>query len=450
MRTSTNPPSESTDTLCREAVRLSDRGYLRRQHRESLANAPGDLFAMARIYSAAFQRVREAATVPFGHPIVGAPGPRVTMDVDGVARTMVMFASNDYLNLSTHPAVHSAVRSALSDYGIGAGSSRVNAGYSRLHEGLEDKLAAAFCQEAAILFPTGYDAVASPMQCLLTPGDRVVVDGSSHACIHEGASSSGATVRVFAHNDPERLRDTLARARRRAPDAGILVVIEGAYSMDGDIARLPEILSACREHDARLLIDEAHSLGVHGPTGRGVGEHFGCQAEVDLLCGTFSKSLGATGGFVAGPRDVITWMNYSARRIVFSAAMPPILVAAVSAAFDIMTSDHERRARLHGNIEYLAQGLRQVGARLTGTETASLPVLIGDDGLIFRFTRDLMQGGVFTYPAVFPTVPKDRALLRLAVQADHSRDDLDRTIGVFDRLLGRYGLRSEQQHVHTC
>jgi 8-amino-7-oxononanoate synthase len=432
------------DQLCQEAVRLTDRNYLLQTHRSELAETPTDLFAKARVYSDSLTRVQELAAIPFGHPITSAPGPRVTMEFSGRPQTMVMFASNDYLNLSTHPAVQMAVTDTVAELGVGAGSSRVNAGFSQRHHELEAKLADAFQTEAAILFPTGFDAVSTPPQCLLTKDDRVIIDGSSHACIHEGSHFSGATVRVFAHNNPQRLEETLQLARRRSPNSGLLVMIEGAYSMDGDIARLPEIVDICHRHGARILIDEAHSIGVHGPTGLGVCEHFGLQSRVDMIAGTFSKSLGATGGFVAGTREVIRYLNYTARRIVFSAAMPPILVAAVDAALDIVRTDPQPRERLWSNIRYLSRGLQQAGACLLGNDTASIPVLIGDDGLIFRFTRELIARGVFTYPAVFPTVPKNRSLLRLAVQADHSREDLDHTISVFGQLLRKYKLcRSE-------
>jgi len=312
-----------------------------------------------------------------------------------------------------------------------------------MHKQLEEQLAVGFGKEAALLFPTGFDAIASPPIALLTAADRVLVDGSSHACILEGAHASGATVRVFAHNSVERLEDALVRSRAKIGKAGIMVIIEGAYSMDGDIANLPGIVEVCKKHGARLLVDEAHSIGVHGKFGHGVCEHFGLQKEVDLIAGTFSKSLGATGGFVAGPREVITYLNYMSRKIVFSAALPPILVAGVSAALKIMETDSSLREKLWENVRYLSKGMEQIGANLLGTETASVPVLIGNDGVMFSFTQDLIREGIFTFPALYPTVPKNKGLFRLALQSKHSKQDLDHTIEVFGKLLKKYGVSKQ-------
>jgi 7-keto-8-aminopelargonate synthetase-like enzyme len=318
----------------------------------------------------------------------------------------------------------------------------VGTGFSYLHKQLEEKLAESFGKEAAILFPTGYDAVASPAMTLLTPEDRVLVDGSSHACILEGAHLSGATVRVFAHNSPERLEDALRRSRDKFPQNGLLVIVEGAYSMDGDLARLPEIVPLCKKYGARLLVDEAHSIGVHGAKGHGSCEHFGLSQQVDMIAGTFSKSLGATGGFVAADRDVITYLNFMSRKVIFSAALPPILVAGVSAALDIMETDSSLREKLWKNVEYLGKGMRQIGAQVLGTQTASVPIMIGNDGVMFGFTQDLIKEGIFTFPVVYPTVPKGHSLFRLALQSQHRQEDLDHTIEVFSRLLRKYGIVS--------
>ncbi|HTL11281.1 MAG TPA: aminotransferase class I/II-fold pyridoxal phosphate-dependent enzyme, partial [Bdellovibrionota bacterium] len=277
---------------------LSNRDYLLKSYCAELNVDHSDVFAKARVYSDTIHQLKRSGVMQYGVPIESKPGPTVIMEFFGEKRSMIMFASNDYLNLSTDPRVHDAIVNTMKDYGVGAGSSRVGTGFSYMHKQLEEKLAASFGKEAAILFPTGFDAIAAPAMTLLTENDRAVIDGSSHACILEGAHLSGATVRVFAHNDPERLDDNLGRARAKAPASGLLVIIEGAYSMDGDIARLPEIVAICKKHRARLLVDEAHSIGVHGKQGHGVVEHFGLASEVDMIGGTFSKSLGATGGFV--------------------------------------------------------------------------------------------------------------------------------------------------------
>ncbi len=434
--------STEVEELCAEAVKLSDREYLLNNYCKRLEVDHTDLFAKARAYADTVYKVKSHGVLQYGVPIESKPGPKVTMEFFGEKKTMIMFASNDYLNLSTDPRVHEAIRKTMENYGVGAGSSRVGTGYSYIHRLLEEKLADSFGKEAAILFPTGFDAIASPALTLCTKDDRVIIDGSSHACILEGAYTSGATVRFFAHNDPERLEDALRRSRMRGEKFGILVIIEGAYSMDGDIAKLPEIVEICRRYQARLLVDEAHSIGVHGKKGRGVVEHFGLQKEVDLIGGTFSKSLGSTGGFIAADREVITYLNFISRKIVFSAALPPILVAGVHASLEIMEQDSSLRERLWANVAYLAKGLKEMGAHILGTETASVPVLIANDGIMFRFTQDLIHEGIFTFPAVYPTVPKGKSVFRLALQSQHEKSDLDHTVEVFGKLLRKYGVIS--------
>lgn len=428
------------------AVLLTNRDYLLNVHCVENQISQRDVFTKAKEYARHVYELRDLGVMQYGVPIESKPGPTVTMEFFGEKRTMIMFASNDYLNLSTDPRVHEAIRKTLNEYGVGAGSSRVGTGFSYLHKDLEARLADAFGKEAALLFPTGFDAIASPPVTLCTSKDRILVDGSSHACILEGAYASGATVRVFAHNDAERLEDTLRRSSEKLEAegnaGGLLVMVEGAYSMDGDLADLPKFTQLCKKYGARLMVDEAHSVGVHGKFGHGSVEHFGLQKEVDIIAGTFSKSLGATGGFVAADKELITYLNYMSRKIVFSAALPPILVAGVKAALEIMETDSSLREKLWENVNHLASGLKQVGATILGIETASVPVLIGNDGVMFKFTHDLIQEGIFTFPVVYPTVPKGKSIFRLALQSRHSKDDLDHTIEVFGRLLRKYGIIS--------
>ena len=439
----------SIESLSQKTVMISDRNYLVNTYCVEKNVDTSDLFAKARVYAEAVQELRDSGVMQYGVPIESRPGPTVTMEFFGEKRTMIMFASNDYLNLSTDPRVHDAVTHTLKNYGIGAGSSRVGTGYSYLHRELEEKLAHSFGKEAAIVFPSGYDAISSPMNTLATPKDRVVIDSASHACIVDGAQSSGATVRFFAHNNVSRLDETLKKSRELDSKNGILVVVEGAYSMDGDIAKLPEILEVCKKYGARLMIDEAHSIGVHGKKGHGVAEHFGLSKDVDMIAGTFSKSLGATGGFVAADREIITYLNYLSRKIIFSAAFPPILAAAVSKSLDIMARDTELRDMLWDNIRYLAKGMKQIGANVLGTETASVPILIGHDAIMFQFAQDLIKDGIFTFPAVYPTVPRNRSTFRLALQARHTKRDLDHAITVFDKLLTKYDVRGANNAAHA-
>jgi 7-keto-8-aminopelargonate synthetase-like enzyme len=431
---------EQIRDLCNKAILLTNRSYLVREHCTSLGVDHSDVFAKARAYAGAMHDVQRLGVMQYGVPIESRPGPTVTMRYGGIERTMVMLASNDYLNLSTDARVHEAITKTLRAFGVGAGSCRAATGYSRIHRMLEEKLAHAYRKEAALLYPTGFDAIAGPILALCGEQDRVLVDGSSHACIIEGANASGAAVRMFPHNSAAGLKRALERSTQRLASGGILTVIEGAYSMDGDIAPLPDLAALCKSHGARLLIDEAHSIGVYGDHGHGVVEHFGLEADVDLIAGTFSKSLGSCGGFVAGSRDVITYLNYMSRKIVFSAALPAALVAGVDAAFDIMEAQPELRGALWDNVQYLISGLQEQGATILGQQTASVPVFIGNDEIMFTFAHDLSMLGVFAYPAVFPLVPRDRSLFRLAVQAAHTRPQLDRVIDAFGRLLRKYGV----------
>ena len=438
MNSTTTLNDEHLDEITEKAVRVIDRNYLLNVYSKELGIKHDDIFNKAKALSDVISQVEKAGVRQYGVPIESKPGPRVVMEFFGKKRNMIMFASNDYLNLSTDKRVHKKIQKTLGEYGVGAGSSRIGTGYSYLHKELEEQLADSFGKEAAIVFPTGYDAIASPAVTLLTPNDRIVIDSSSHACIIDSSVASRATLRYFSHNDPNRLEETLSKAQGKVKDGGILVVIEGAYSMDGDIARLPEIISICKKYQARLLVDEAHSIGVHGEHGHGICEHFNLQKEVDMIGGTFSKSLGAIGGFIASDRAVIDYMNYISRKIIFSAALPPILAAGISEALRIMQTDKSLREKLWENVKYLAKGLRQIGAVLLGEETASLPILIGKDSIMFRFTRDLIQNNIFTFPIVYPSVPKDKSIFRIALQTNHTKKDLEYTIQVLETLLKKY------------
>ena len=279
------------DEITEKAIQVIDRNYLLNTYCKENSVDHRDIFNKARVLSEVVHDIEKAGVRQYGVPIESKPGPRVLMEFFGEKREMIMFASNDYLNLSTDGRIHKAIHKALEEYGVGAGSSRVGAGYSCLHKELEEQIADSFGKEAAIVFPTGYDAIASPALTLLTKDDRVIIDSSSHACIIDSSYSSGATVRFFSHNDPDRLEETLkkAEAKLKITGGGILVVIEGAYSMDGDIACLPEIIPLCEKYKARLLVDEAHSIGVHGAQGHGVCERFSLQKNVDMIGGTLQQ-----------------------------------------------------------------------------------------------------------------------------------------------------------------
>ncbi len=419
-------------------LKLLDKDYFIGQFCPEQGVDASDLFAKAEVFGGLMNGLKASGRFLFGMPVVSKPGPKVVIEEpDGNRREMIMFASNDYLGLSAHPEVHTAIREVVEDYGVGAGSSRVNVGYSGIHRSLEAKLAERWGQEAGLLFPTGYDAISSTIAALCGPHDRVLIDASSHSCIIDGAKRSGATVRMFRHNDSKRLEAQLKRARSKSEGA-ILVVVEGAYSMDGDIAPLDEFVPLVKKYGARLMVDEAHAIGVLGAHGHGAVEHFGLEAEVDLIGGTFSKSLGATGGFVVGDASVITYLNYLSSRIVFSAAFPPILAHGVSKAIDLMEADGGLRESLWANIRYFAQGFRELGLELPEVEVGAVPVRIHKDAVMVDFAADLYEAGIYAIPIVYPSVPHGRSMFRLAMQAGHTREHLDYALTVFDRLLKKY------------
>ncbi len=430
---------EAEQELFALGLRLLNKDYFVGEYCPQNGVDAKDPFAKARLFDGIIGSLKGTGRFLFGMPIVSKPGPRVTVeDHEGRRRELTMFASNDYLGLSADPRTHEAIRGALDEYGIGAGSSRVNVGYSGIHRALEAKLADRWGKQAALLFPTGFDAVSSTIAALAGPNDRVIIDASSHACIIDGARRSGATVRLFKHNDPERLEMQLQRAAEA--EGGTLVVVEGAYSMDGDIARLDAIVPLCKKYGARLMVDEAHAIGVRGAKGHGVAEHFGLSDEVDIIAGTFSKSLGATGGFVASSREVVTYLNYLSTRIVFSAAFPPILARAVSRAIDIMEEDEALRGRLWDNIRYFADGFRKMGVDMPEVQVGAVPLRIHRDEIMVTFAGDLFDAGVFAYPVVYPTVPLGKSMFRLAMQSGHTRAHLDHALEVFRGLLGKYGV----------
>jgi len=419
-------------------LKLLDKDYFIGQFCPEQGVDGSDLFAKAELFGGLMEELQSSGRFLFGMPVVSKPGPQVVIEEpDGTQREMIMFASNDYLGLSAHPEVHDAIREVVAEYGVGAGSSRVNVGYSGIHRSLEAKLAERWGKEAGLLFPTGFDAISSTITALCGPEDRVLIDASSHACIIDGAKRSGATVRMFRHNDAKRLEAQLKRAVSKGAGS-ILVVVEGAYSMDGDIAPLDQMVPLCRQYGARIMVDEAHAIGVLGDRGHGAVEHFGLQDEVDLIGGTFSKALGATGGFVVADRAVISYLNYLSTRIVFSAAFPPILAHGVSRAIDLMETDGGLRERLWANIRYFADGFRRLGLDLPTVEVGAVPVRIHKDAVMVDFAADLYEAGIYAIPIVYPSVPHGRSMFRLAMQAGHTRGQLDHALSVFERLLSKY------------
>jgi 8-amino-7-oxononanoate synthase len=365
--------------------------------------------------------------MPFFRELRGEVGPRMIFE----GRQVVMLGSNNYLGLTAHPRVRRAAVDAISRYGTGLTGSRLLNGTLPLHRELEEELADWVGLEAGLVFTTGYAANLGLMVSLLGEGDAAFVDSAAHASLVDGGRFSEGTLRAFRHNRPNSLRRGL-RAWREQPDAGgLLVAVDGVYSMEGDVAPLAEIAAACGEMSARLLVDEAHALGVVGEHGAGSARDAGIRP--DLVMGTFSKSLASCGGFIAGPRPVIDFLKVTCRPLLFTASGVPAALAAALEASRIARAETWRREAVVANARRLRSGLRQLGYDAGGDDrSAIVPVLVGDDWKAGTMWRALLEQGVYTNCAVAPAVSK--ALLRTSVMATHTEADIDEALSGFEAV----------------
>jgi 8-amino-7-oxononanoate synthase len=393
-----------------------------------------DLFEKCRRFTAA-REMMDRGLYPYFQPI------EASHDTEVVIRgeTKIMVGSNNYLGLTHHPYVLERAREALYRYGTGCTGSRFLNGTLDLHEALENRLAALMGAEASLVYSTGYQTNLGVISGLVGRGSLVVQDRLNHASLLDGAMLAGGELARYAHGDMAALRRVLGR---HADANGILIASDGVFSMEGNVVDLPRLVEIKEEHGARLLIDDAHSVGVLGASGGGTGEHYGMQDRVDLTMITFSKSFASIGGAIAGPEDVIHYLKHHSRPLIFSASMPPAAVATVLACLDVLASEPERRERLWANAEYLRGGLRSMGFDTGDSETPIIPVASGDMERTFMFWRGLFDAGVFTNPVLPPAVPENQCRLRTSVMATHTTDQLDRVIEAFRRVgteLGAVG-----------
>jgi 8-amino-7-oxononanoate synthase len=400
---------------------------------EQTAKKAGDIFAKCGRYTAAREMI-DRGLYPYFQPIESSEDTEVVIR----GQRLIMVGSNNYLGLTHHPYVLEKAKEALYRYGTGCTGSRFLNGTLDLHEALERRLAALMGAESALVFSTGYQTNLGVISALVTRGSVVVHDRLNHASLLDGAQlASGELVR-YAHNDMAALR----RALERNVDAnGILISTDGVFSMEGNIVDLPTVLDLAEEFGARVLVDDAHSVGVLGPNGGGTGEHFGVQDRVDLTMATFSKSFASIGGAVAGPEEVIHFLKHHARPLIFSASMPPSAVSTVLACLDVMEREPERRQTLWSNADYLRDGLRELGFDVGVSETPIIPVTTGDIEHTFVFWRELFDAGVFTNPVLPPAVPESACRLRTSVMATHTTDQLDRVLDAFARVGRKLGVR---------
>ena len=404
-----------------------------------------DVFAKVRGHerSEQLQAAREADLLPYFRLLESPAAPVVEME--GAER--VMLGSNNYLGLTADERVLQGARDALERYGTGLTGSRLLNGTIPLHHELEQELAEWMGTEEAIVFTTGHQANVGTLGSILAPGDTVIADSGDHASILDGCLLSRAKLRPFRHNRLDKLAKQLERSEEDG--GGVLVVVDGVFSMEGDVAPLPEIVELCRAHGARLMVDEAHGAGVLGARGAGTAELFGVEQQVDLRMGTFSKSLASCGGFIAGSHEVIDFLRIQSRAFLFTASAVPAAVGAALAALRIIRSEDGPPlfARVLENAAYLNTGLRELGLRVVEPQplpdgstvtTPIVPVVVGDDWKAVLLWRALYDAGVFVNVALHPAVPPAGALLRTSVMATHDRETLDRALERFASVIGAF------------
>jgi len=405
---------------------------------------PTDVFEKARTHDRVEQlaAAKEADLLPYFRILESAAGPVVEME----GHETIMLGSNNYLGLTGDDRVKAAAREALERYGTALTGSRLLNGTIPLHTELEREIAEWMGSDDAIVFTTGYQANLGAIGTILEPGDTVICDSGDHASILDGCRLSGARLRPYRHNRMDKLEKMLERAAEDG--GGALVVVDGVFSMEGDIAPLPEIVELSGRFGARLMVDEAHGVGVLGERGTGACELFGLEDQVDLRMGTFSKSLASCGGFIAGPADVIEYLRIAARAFLFTAAAVP---AAVGAALEaVRICRHEGGplyVKLLQNAAYLHKGLSELGLRVVeptrlpdGREviTPVVPVVVGEDWQAVTLWKELFDAGVYTNVALHPAVPPSGALLRTSLMATHEREHLDRALEIFAEVIERF------------
>lgn len=392
-----------------------------------------DLFQKCHDSAERPRPLHEAGVYPYYRVISSPQEPLVVHE----GRELVMLGSNNYLGLTNHPEVKAAAAAALERYGTGCAGSRLLNGTLEIHVELEEALARFMGREAALTFATGFQANLGVLSCLLERSDVALLDSLNHASIIDGCRLGFARSYKFRHNDMQDLEKKLEAA---GDERGKLIVVDGVFSMEGDLAPLPELVALKQRFGARLMVDEAHGIGVFGEHGRGTPEHFGVEEDVDLVMGTFSKSLATVGGFIAGDRYVIEHVKHTARAAIFSAAPPPASVAAALRALEIVEREPERRKRLWENTEYMQQELRRLGFDTGAASSPVIPIVVGEDMTCYAMATRLGEEGVFVNPVVTPAVPPGRAMIRTSYMATHTREHLDRALEAFEKVGRAMGL----------
>jgi 8-amino-7-oxononanoate synthase len=390
-----------------------------------------DLFQKTSQFTMA-KEAMEMGIYPYFRALSESEGTTATFE----GKEVVMIGSNNYLGLTTDPRVRQAAIEAIEKYGTSVTGSRFLNGTLELHLELDRRLAQFVGKEAALVFSTGYQTNLGTISALIGKGDYVIIDKDAHACIVDGCMLSRGEMKRFRHNDISSLEQVLSKLPE---EGGRLVVIDGVYSMGGDIAPLPDIVEICKRYGARIMIDDAHGIGVTGQ-GRGTAAHFGLTDEVDLIMGTFSKSFAGIGGFIAGSADVIHYIQHHARSLIFSAALPAPNAAAVLKALEIIEAEPYRIDRLWENAGYMRDNLRAIGYDVGQSNSPIIPIIIRDEYRTVLAWRALIEEGVYTNPVIPPGVPPNGSLLRTSYMATHTREHLDRALAAFNVVGERLDL----------
>lgn len=358
----------------------------------------------------------------------------------GVEKEMIMMASNNYLGLSTHPKVLEAGFEGARKYGFGSGGVPLFSGTYDLHKELENKIARLKGCEDAIILSSGYAANVGCLTALARRNDVLIQDRLNHASLLDGARFSGASMKVFKHNDPDHLEKVLKGCQNFDSR---LIIVDGVYSMDGDVAQLNAIKYLADKYDAKIMVDEAHATGVIGAAGKGTPEYHDLQGKIDIVAGTLSKALAGVGGFIASTKEIVNYIRFYARSNMFSTSLPPSTVAATIAAIDVLENEEIHNRRLKNNISYMTSNLRKKGFDIGKTDSAIIPIIVGDELKLRKMSKNLHEHGIYANPVSYPAVPKKLTRIRLSIMATHTQEDIDRTLDVLEFCKNEFGLSNQ-------
>lgn len=379
------------------------------------------------------EKAQQMDMYPYFTPIQEVNGNKVKID----GKEMIMVGSNNYLGLLNHPRVIKAAHQALERYGVATCGSRFLNGTLDIHVELEERLARFMKKEAALAFSTGFQTNLGIISTIAGKGDAIITDRMVHASIVDACRLSFGNIYKFKHNDMADLERILSSL---GENSGKLITVDGVFSMEGDLADLPSIVKLAKKHNAKIMVDDAHGIGVMGENGRGTSEHFGVEEDINLIMGTFSKSFASLGGFVAGKKKVISYIKHFARSLIFSASITPASVASVLATLDIIETEKERRERLWQITKKMKSGFQAMGYNTGMTETPIIPVIIGNDDVTFMLWKLLRESGIFTNPVIYPAVPKDQSLIRTSYSATHTDEELDAVLEGFEKCGRQLGI----------